>query len=189
MKNKKIVTMTEIAVFASIGFVLDVLATFYSGFFVNGGSISFAMLAVIILAYRRGTVAGISCGLIIGLLDLTDGFYTIADTWYNSLFQIGLDYIFTYMLVGFVGLIKPLIKKSLTTSLLVATLIGGLIKYASHFTSGLLFWPQFDNQPYSERIVYSLVYNGSYMIPTIVVCSIAIIFISLKFKDLFIVKE
>lgn len=189
MKNKKIVTMTEIAVFASIGFVLDILANLYSGFFVNGGSISFAILAVIILSFRRGPIAGVCCGLIIGLLDLTDGFYTVADTWYNSLFQISLDYIFTYMLVGLVGLAKPLIKKNLVVGVSVATLIGGFIKYLCHFLSGVLFWPQFENQPYNERIVYSLVYNGSYMIPTIVVCVVAIIFISIKFKDLSNIKD
>ena len=189
MKKNKIVTMTEIAVFASIGFVLDVLASFYSGFFVNGGSISFALLAVVILSFRRGAGAGVCCGLVIGLLDLTDGFYTIADTWYNGFFQISLDYILTYMLVGLVGLIKPLIKNNFVLVISLATLVGGLLKYLCHFISGVLFWPEFPNQPIGERVIFSLVYNGSYMIPTIIVCVVVSVLISIKFKDLFNVKD
>jgi thiamine transporter ThiT len=60
-KKTKIITMAEIAIFASIGFILDLLAGLYSGFFVNGGSISFAMIAVIIVGYRRGSIAGVCC--------------------------------------------------------------------------------------------------------------------------------
>lgn len=190
MKQKvKIITMAEIAIFSAIGFILDFLATLYSGFFPFGGSVSFALVAVVIISFRRGTIAGVCTGLIIGLLDLTDGFYTIADTWYNSLLQIGMDYIFTYMLVGFVGLAKPLIKKiNIVLVVPIATIIAGLIKYFCHFLSGVLYWPQFENQPLLERVVYSLTYNGGYMIPTIIVCSVASFLLVLKFKNLFDVK-
>ena len=99
MKNKKIMAMAEVGVFAAIGFALDLLATLYSGFFPFGGSVSLALIPIVILSFRRGPVLGVVCGLIVGLLDLTDGFYTVSDTWYNSILQIGMDYIFTYMLV------------------------------------------------------------------------------------------
>lgn len=191
MKQKsKIITMAEIAVFASIGFVLDLLAGLYSGFFVNGGSISFAMIAVIILSYRRGSVAGICCGLIMGLLDLTDGFYTFADTWYESILQIGMDYIFTYMLVGLVGLAKPLIKKfNHVVVITISTVVGGLLKFLSHFLSGILYWPEFPNQPILERCGYSLIYNGGYMLPSIIVSAIIICLMSIKFKNLFLLEN
>ena len=111
MKKNKISTMAEIAAFASIAFVLDVLAGFYSGFFPSGGSISLAIIPIVILSFRRGPIAGVLCGLLVGLLDLTDGFYTISTTWYHSILQVGFDYILGYMLVGLVGLAKPLFKK------------------------------------------------------------------------------
>jgi thiamine transporter len=187
-KKTKIITMAEIAIFAAIGFVLDFLAGLYSGFFPFGGSISFALVAVVIVSFRRGTIAGICTGLIMGLLDLTDGFYTVADTWYNSILQIGMDYIFTYMLVGLVGLAKPLIKKiNLVLVVTISTVIGGLLKYLSHFLSGILYWPEFPEQPFLERVIYSLVYNGGYMIPTIIVCGVTSFLLALKFKKLFIV--
>ena len=191
MKQKtKIITMAEIAIFASIGFILDLLASLYSGFFVNGGSISFAMIAVVIISYRRGCLAGVCCGLIMGLLDLTDGFYTYAETWYESILQIGMDYIFTYMAIGIVALAKPLIKRfNYVLVITVSTVIGGLLKFILHFLSGILYWPEFPGQPILERSVYSLVYNGSYMLPSIIISAIIISLMAIKFKQLFILEE
>ena len=183
MKRKtKIITMAEVAIFAAIGFVLDLLAALYSSFFPFGGSISFALVAVVIISFRRGAIPAVFCGLLIGLLDLTDGFYTIADTWYNSIFQIGMDYIFTYMLVGSVGLFKPLFKKlNKVLVITLSTVVAGLLKYFMHFLSGVLYWPKYENQPFLERVIYSLAYNGGYMIPTIIVCAIASFFLSVRF--------
>ncbi len=189
-KRNEIVIMAEIAIFAAIGFVLDFFAGLYSGFFPFGGSISFALLAVVIISFRRGCVAGVCSGLIIGLLDLTDGFYTVADTWYNSILQIGMDYIFTYMLVGLVGLAKPLIKKlNPVLVITVSTVVGGLLKYLSHFLSGVLYWPEFPGQPFLDRVGYSLAYNGGYMIPTIILCGVLAFFLAFKFKKIFLLDE
>ena len=190
MKKQKIIGLAEVALFSAIAFVLDLLATLYSGFFPSGGSISLAIIPIVILSFRRGPLAGVIGGLIVGLLDLTDGFYTVADTWYNSIFQIGLDYIFTYMLVGAIGLFKPLIKKiNINVLIPIATFVAGLLKYLSHFLSGILFWPQFPNQPLGDRIAYSLVYNGGFMIPTIVVTVILSVVLVLKFKKLFLIEK
>ena len=190
MKNKKIMAMAEVGVFAAIGFALDLLANLYSGFFPFGGSVSLALIPIVILSFRRGPVLGVVCGLIVGLLDLTDGFYTVSDTWYNSILQIGMDYIFTYMLVGVVGVFKPLIKKIKPSILvMIATFTAGILKYLCHFLSGILYWPEFPNQPINERIVYSLVYNGGYMIPTILITTMIMFLISLKYKKLFLIEK
>lgn len=191
MKQKtKIITMAEIAIFASIGFILDLLASLYSGFFVNGGSISFAMIVVVIISYRRGVLSGVCCGLIMGILDLTDGFYTFTDTWYKSILQIGMDYIFTYMAVGVVALAKPLIKRfNYVFIIVLSTIFGGGLKFFLHFLSGILYWPEFPGQPFLERCLYSIVYNGSYMLPSIIVSGIIIGLMATKFKQLFLLEE
>lgn len=191
MKRKtKIITMAEIAAFASVAFVLDMLSSLYSGFFVSGGSISIAMVPIIILSLRRGPVAGVLCGLIVGLLDLTDGFYTVTDAWYKVFLQVGLDYILTYMFVGLIGLFKPLFSKiKLLPTVVMLTTIAGVGKFMSHFLSGILFWPQFDGQALGERMIYSLVYNGSYMLPSIILTVGVMCFITLKFKEILTNKD
>ena len=178
MKNKdKIILCVEVAIFASIGYVLDLLASLYSGYlFPFGGSLSLALVPVVVLSFRRGPLAGFLCGLIVGMLDLLDGVPAFTDTWYNYMLMIFLDYLIAYPLAGLVGLFKPLSKK-LNISIVVAisTVVGGLAKFLVHFISGVLLWPEFPNQPYLERCVYSFTYNGTYMFPTIIACFVVVI--------------
>ena len=192
MKNKeKILIIAEIAIFAAIGLVLDLLATFYSGYFPFGGSISMAMIPIIIISFRRGAIVGVLCGVIVGLVSMSyTPVYSIADTWYNVFLQIGMDYIFSYMLAGIVGIFKPLIKKMNHVFIItMATLVAGILKFGSHFLSGILYWPEFPDQPMLERCIYSLVYNGGYMIPTIIICCLINFVISFKFKKIFFISE
>jgi len=181
-------TMAEIAMFAAIGYVLDALAGAYSApIFVNGGSIGIAMICVLIVAYRRGTLAGVLTGVIMGLLDIADGFYVIASTWYLSLAQVFFDYIIAYPLVGLAGLFRKFAinqknKKINIAWLIVGCLFGGLLKLGSHYFSGILFW----NDPasfvwgFSNGYLYSIIYNGAYMLPCIILCTALMIFIGKK---------
>ena len=190
-QRKEIISLCEVAIFAAIGFVLDFASNLYSGFFFpSGGSISFAIIAVIILSFRRGPLYGMACGLIVGLLDLTDGFYTVTDTWYKAFLQVGFDYIFTYMFAGIVGVFKPLYKKvNVKILMFFSTLIACLIKFSFHFFSGVLYWPEFPNQPYSERVIYSLIYNGTYMLPTTILSLIIVFIITINYKKIFLFNE
>ena len=192
MQNKdKIILCVEVAIFASIGYVLDLLASLYSGYlFPFGGSLSLALVPVVILSFRRGPFAGFLCGLIVGMLDLLDGVPAFTDTWYNYLFMIFLDYLIAYPMAGLVGFFKSLSKKlNISFVIVIATLVGGLAKFMVHFTSGVLLWPEFPNQPFLERCIYSFTYNGTYMFPTIIACTIVIYLLALKFKQLIFVKE
>ena len=97
------------------------------------------MVAVFIVSYRRGPVAGILTGLIMGLLDLADGFYAIAGEWWKAFLHVALDYWLAYPLVGFAGFFASLYqkKKDKTSSRIVIViagcLVGGLLKFLSHY--------------------------------------------------------
>ena len=168
MKNKeKLILCAEVAIFSAIGFVLDLLAGLYSGYlFPFGGSLSLALIPVVVLSFRRGPVAGVLCGLIIGMLDLVDGVPPFTDTWYNYFLMILLDYLLAYPVAGLCGLFKPLIKKiDFKIVITIATLTAGVGKFLVHFLSGVLLWPEFPGQPILERSIYSITYNGSIPIP------------------------
>ena len=189
-------TMAEVAVFAAIGFILDTLASAYShALFHTGGSIGIAMICVMMISFRRGLGAGILTGFIMGLLDLADGFYTIASSWYVVIAQVMLDYIIVYALVGFAGLFRKLVIKEGKSKIHVGWLalgctIGGLLKFASHFTAGVLFWKDaganFWGVP-GDSLLYSFLYNGSYMVPSIIACVGIMILIGLKWP--FLLKD
>ena len=107
MKKGSIVrTIAEIGIFAAIGFVLDEVQGALSFSFTAGGSIGFAMVAVLIMAYRRGFLPAIFTGLIMGLLDISTKAYIVH--WA----QLFLDYILPYALVGIAGLFKPFFDKT-----------------------------------------------------------------------------
>jgi thiamine transporter len=120
-----------------------------------------------------------------GMLDLADGFYAIASTWYIAMAQVLFDYIIVYAVVGFAGLFRKLSIKENETKikigwLLFGCILGGILKFSSHYLSGVLFW----NDPsgfvwgFTNGFLYSFVYNGAYMIPSIILVSLLMFLIA-----------
>lgn len=180
-KTWSVKTIAEIAIFSALGYVLDFLAGIYSSpLFPNGGSLGIAMVCVFIIAYRRGFLPGIITGLIMGLLDIADGFYVVsgANVWMTFL-QVALDYWIAYPLVGFAGVFARLAKQAdsgtkRTMYIIFGCLLGGLLKYMSHVLSGAIFWGS-DSGSYAWDFkdstigpwAYSFIYNIAYMGPDI----------------------
>ena len=166
--------MCEIGLFAAIGFALDELQGILSkGVFINGGSIGFAMIAVLIMSYRRGWLAGIGTGLIMGVLDLATSAYILHPA------QLMLDYVLPYALVGIAGLFKPLFDKSESKKtkigyLLLGTIVGGIAKLISHYLAGVVFWanPEYFawNLNSMNVYLYCFLYNFAFIGPSIVLC-------------------
>jgi thiamine transporter len=197
-KNRfDVITLVEISICAAIGFILDLIAGVLSDFmptFANGGSIGIAMVAVLIISVRRGPLAGFLTGLIMGGLDLLKGnAYFIHSSWINNLLQVLLDYIISYALVCVSGFVRPLLndnKKNNAIKLGLFAALGGFLKFLSHFFAGIMFWPQnpnakmftsvtIDGTTYKPTFIYSLLYNGGYMLPSIVLSIIVFVVIYL----------
>lgn len=193
--NQKFSTrlICEIAIMTAIGFALDFLQGGYSrGLFVNGGSIGIAMLPILILAYRRGFIPALISGIILAFLQMLGGIYAIADTWYNVFFQIALDYILAYPVVAFAGLFKKKFDESNKNKqnlyLVLGTIVGGLIKLLCHYLAGIIFWGSSAPDNFlGGKYLYSLVYNGGFMLPNIILCAVLLIIINNKAP--FILKD
>ena len=175
MKKGSIVrTIAEIGIFAAIGFVLDEVQGALSFSFTAGGSIGFAMVAVLIMAYRRGFLPAIFTGLIMGLLDISTKAYIVH--WA----QLFLDYILPYALVGIAGLFKPFFDKTDNRNvkimwLIIGTVVGGLLKFFSHFFAGIFFWNNTEDfvwgLNYMSPALYSFIYNIAFIGPSIILCA------------------
>ena len=175
MRNtvKTVRTIAEIGIIAALGFVFDELqGILFKGVFVNGGSIGFAMIAVLIIAYRRGVIPALLTGLIMGLLDVSTSAYILHPA------QLLLDYIFPYALVGIAGLLKPLYDKANSkglkvTWLIAGAVVGGLLKFLSHYFAGVIFWSS-DPSAFAWNLqamnpyLYCFVYNIAFMGPCII---------------------
>ncbi len=191
MKKLNVNVLTEIAIFAAIGWVLDFVQGAASDVlptFAMGGSIGIAMLAVIIISLRRGFVPGLICGLTMGLLDMLDGCYAYTDVWYKAMFQLMLDYGIGYSMCALSALFFSKIRKDNNTTLflVLACLVAMLGKFTCHYISGVLFWPSDD---FGGPFIYSIVYNGSYMFPSFVLCSLVLVLIFKKNKNIIVGVE
>ena len=191
-RNNVIRTMIEIALFAAIGFVLDELQGAIAVSFPNGGSIGIAMVAVLIVAYRRGCLPGVLTGLIIGLFDIATKAYILHPL------QVLCDYILPYALVGLAGLLKPFFdhapgRKEKILWLISGAVIGGLLKLTSHFIAGVVWWgdPEYFAWGLNNWNVYlySLVYNIAFIFPSIILSGALLVILLVKAPVIFEAKE
>jgi len=137
--------------------------------FPQGGSVTLgSMVPIIWLSLRRGPKIGLFTGALYGVVQLVVLPYA-----YN-LAQVLFDYPFAFGCLGLAGFFKKWPVVGATVS------ITG--RFVMHFISGAVwFAPMF--APDLNPIVYSAVYNGSYLIPEMII-SVFIIYLLQKSKVL-----
>lgn len=142
----------------------------------NGGSITPAMFPILFFAVRWGLRSGLMAGFLFGLLQLIfDGAY--AWGWQSML----LDYLVAFTPLGLAGLFKG--KK---WGLFAGTVVGCAGRFIIHYISGVTIYKilaptEFLNQTFTSPSLYSLVYNGSYMLPNAL---IALVLAAVLYKPL-----
>ncbi len=169
LDRKRLQFLLEVAILGAISFVLDQI-----GFKMpQGGSVTLSMLPIIVMAFRWGILGGMLTGFVSGSLQALMGGYIL-----NPI-QATLDYFVAYALVGVAAVTLGWLlsskaksnKGSMVTAIVVGTIIGGLLRYLIHFIGGIVFFGSY--APEGQPVwLYSLVYNGSYMIPAIIISAI-----------------
>lgn len=176
-KNSTLIrTIVDIGLFAALGFVFDELqGIIFASVFTAGGSIGFAMVAVLIVAYRRGWLPAFLTGLIMGCLDM------ITKAYFITFWQVLLDYVLPYALVATAGLFKPWFDKEKNEFkriliLCLGTFVGGMLKFLSHFIVGALVWaPMGYEWPIKDVTLYSFAYNIAFTGPSIILSLVILI--------------
>lgn len=133
----------------------------------NGGSVDFVMVPLFILCWRRGPKWAVPACFAFGFIKclVTGGIG-------YGLPSILLDYVAAYGAVSVASLFSKL-----KGGLFIGAAVGSLARFAVHFISGVtiyklatadtLFGMNFDA---STAALYSLVYNGSFMLGETVFC-------------------
>ena len=170
--------ITEIAVAVALAVILNFLPLWKMP---QGGSVSLEMLPILIIALRWGFKEGLLAGFVYGLLQLAFNPYIIHPV------QLILDYPLPYMLLGVAGIFKEQVKKhkdkKINIYIILAVISGGLLRFVTHVLSGVVFFSQY--APEGTNVwIYSTIYNGSYLLPSLIVCYVVIAI--LKNKILFI---
>jgi len=169
LDRSRLQLLLEIAILGAISFILDKI-----GFSLpQGGSITLSMLPIVLMAFRWGFAGGMLTGFTSGLLQLITGGYVFTPI------QAGLDYFVAYTLVGVAAVTGGWLARSsargskggMIAAIVVGTAIGGLLRYIIHFFGGIVFFGNY--APEGQPVwLYSLIYNGTYMIPATILSSL-----------------
>lgn len=173
MNNKSIRFIVEVGVFAAMGLVLDFLAGLYSGsIWTAGGSLSIAMVPIFIMSFKWGLKGGLSTGLIIGTVQIL---LASGSSLVHPL-QVILDYSLAFSLVGLSGIFFKKIRNKDNPSyyITMGVLIGGILRTISHILSGYIFFAMYTPEGFNA-MGWSIVYNSSFMIPSVMLCLILLL--------------
>ncbi|MEH7308515.1 energy-coupled thiamine transporter ThiT [Neobacillus drentensis] len=179
-KRSNTLFIAEVAVFAALAFLLDFVAGILSlKVWPQGGSVSIAMVPIFLMAYRWGIKGGLLTGFILGLLQVVLGFAQV-----YTFLQGFIDYFLAFTIVGLAGIFANQVKKSISnhekgkwmTFVIIGALFGSALRYLCHVVSGILFFGEYapKGQPVA---VYSLLYNGTFMLPSFIISAIIIIIV------------
>ncbi len=194
MKTKKLITS---AVLIAIATVLSFIQPFQLPF---GGGITLAsMMPIVIIAYIYGSKWGLLSAFVYSLVQIVTGMKVVAAFFLPGESQMTIaaalgvclfDYILAYTVLGFGGIFKGKLKNS-SAEICLGTVVALLLRYLMHIISGAIFFGSWAEWFFTQdgfyaigekimntfsgvglSIVYSVFYNGLYMIPEIIITAI-----------------
>lgn len=189
--------ITESAMLLAIAISLELLSKLFIPELPFGGQITLvSMLPVVLIAYRHGTKWGFVAALTYAVLEMCIGMKTVSAAFLPGYFGDGtmifkaltmclLDYVLAFTALGLGGIFRNRIKKP-GLSLMCGSLVALGARFACHIFSGYILFagwaewfftqdgfPAWGAQlvaslsPAGLGWVYSIVYNGMYMVPEI----------------------
>ncbi len=149
--------IAEVSIIVALSLVLNFIKIFQMP---QGGSITLgSMVPVLLLSFRRGPKIGVFAGVVFGLIQM------MLDGWFYNPLGMLLDYPLAFGALGLAGIFKKTPLIGVATSLVV--------RFLSHFLSGVIFFGMYA-PPGMSPILYSIIYNGSYMLPELLISGILI---------------
>ncbi|MFB3888552.1 MAG: energy-coupled thiamine transporter ThiT [Candidatus Bathyarchaeia archaeon] len=144
--------LAEIPIFVALATALSFIIVYTLP---QGGSITAgSMVPIIWLALRRGPRIGLAAGTLYGLIQFAILPYVVDPV------QVLLDYPLAFGVLGVAGFFKKY------------PVLGGAAgitgRFIMHFAAGVVYWAPL-YAPELNPFVYSAVYNGSYLLPELVV--------------------
>jgi len=135
----------------------------------QGGSVSLSMLPLLVFALRRGGVLGMTAGATAGFMHIFLGGYIVHPL------QALLDYPVASAALGLAGFFRNKKYLGITAGVIAnmfSSVLSGVFFFSSYAPKGMNVW------------LYSVVYNGSAVIPEGVICGILLYLIWPRIKNL-----
>lgn len=204
-KTKQI---TESAMLLAVAIVLELVSKMFIPEMPFGGQITLvSMLPVVLISYRHGVRWGLVAGVTYALLEMALGAKTVAAAFQpgyfgdgvmivNAIIMCGLDYVVAFTVLGLGGIFRNRIKNP-GVSLMAGSLVALGARYLAHIASGYILFsgwaewfftqdgfPAWGAQlvssltPEALGLTYSVVYNGMYMVPEIILSAVVSILLA-----------
>lgn len=181
MKNKKnIYTLAECAVFIGLAVVLSLIKVWQMPL---GGSITLvSMLPICIISFRHGLKWGFISSFVYSLFQLLlgitmDGLFGWGLTAAMLIGCIVFDYLVAFTVLGIAGVFKEKGEVGFYAGLVIAF----LLRFVSHVISGYVIfanleqWEIFGSTFENAPLLYSVCYNGFYILPELVITVLVVV--------------
>ena len=183
-RNQKTSRLVFSAIMIAIGTVLSMLKI---DFVMGGGLTICAMLPLVMVSFRYGTKWGVFTAFVYSILQCLLGLDNVqyATSVGMAIAIILLDYIVAYTVIGFSGLFKDK-AKNFKSALILGISITFFARFLCHFATGWVIWDAlWPNEFGMAAPLYSLCYNGSYMLAEAIISSVCGMIIFKKRAELF----
>ncbi len=199
MKKKNLYWLAESAIMIALAAVLEIVSKMLIPQTPFGGQITIAsMFPVVLVCWKYGISKGFITAFVYSLVQMALGVKTISNLVLpasdeylgnigNVILMLMLDYLIAYTVFGLSAMYKKTIKKdSISLALGAFTVLS--LRYICHIISGYIlygawaewFFTQEGFYSWGETVintfngnalslVYSIIYNGTYMIPEILI--------------------
>ena len=174
-KTKK---LTICAIMVALATVLMLISKIIPAPWMQGGSITIAsMVPIIVASLIIDCKWGILSGFVFSLIQMISGFNPPpTQTFINFVLVILLDYVVAFGVLGTAGFFYNIMGKKLW-AIPVSGAIVTILRYICHILSGILIWGVYAEEGQTV-LAYSVTYNGSYMIPEIIITTVVLAVLS-----------
>ncbi len=167
--KKPIYRLTLSAVFIALSTVLSMIKVYEPP--LGGGVTLFSMVPIIMISCMFGVKWGLGVSFVYALGQMLISFGEVCSWGLTPLTLIAtfvFDYILAYFVLGFAGVFS---KKGYVGMIIGAALVL-ILRFLCHFGTGVFIfdiWCEWDNV-----WLYSLLYNGGYMLPELIITTGAV---------------
>lgn len=169
MKKNTTLILVECALMIAMSTVLSMFKIFELP---QGGAVTCAsMVPLVLVSYRHGLKWGITTAFAHSLLQMVIQFNVPpANTFWAFLGVIALDYVLAFTVLGTAAFFGKAFKNR-AVSVAVGASVVVFLRFICSFLSGILIWGSY--APEGTPVwLYSLTYNGSYMLPELVITAV-----------------
>lgn len=195
--------LTESAMLLAVAIVLEFFSKMFIPEMPFGGQVTLvSMLPVVLISYRHGVRWGLVSGVAYALIEMAIGAKTVAAAFQpgyfgdgvmllNALIMCVLDYLVAFTVLGLGGIFRDRIENR-GKALVCGSLVALGARYITHIASGYILFSGWAEWFFTQEgfpawgasvvsslspallgLVYSIVYNGMYMIPEMILTAVA----------------